>query len=80
MKKGKKQNNVDDPPTPLTTDHFDLTMKRLEDVYLESIKEDVDSVEKSISKIKMCVEIVCVAIAGASILYIIDTAVRLFRI
>ena len=80
-KERKKLNNEDDPPsTPLTVDHFDLTIKRLEDVYLEPIKEDVDSVEKSMSRIKLCVEIVCVAIAGAAIIYVIKTALSFFGI
>ena len=80
-KKERKLNNEDDPPSvSLTTDHFDLTIKRLEDVYLKSIKDDVDSVEKSMSKIKICIEIVGIAIAGAAIIYIIKTILSFFGI
>ena len=81
LKKKRKPSNEDDPPstTPLTTDHFDLTIKRLEDAYLEPIKDDIDSVEKSMSKIKLCVEIVCIAIAGAAIIYVIDTILKLVQ-
>ena len=81
MKRKRKLNNADDPPlTPLTTDHFDLKMERLEDLYLKSIKKDVDSIEKSISKMKVCIEIVSVAIAGAVIIYIITTLLSFFGI
>lgn len=74
LKDRKKQNNPGNPGLcTLTTDHFDLTIKRLEEVYLDHIKEDVESVEKSMSKIKMCVEIVSVAIASAVIVYIANT-------
>ena len=77
MKKRKKRDNPGvPPPAPLTTDHFDLTMKRLEDVYLEPIKDDVDSMEKSISKMKLCIEILSVAIASAAIIYVISTVLN----
>lgn len=82
VKDRKKPNNPHphNPGIALSTDHFDLTMKRLEDLYLNPIQADVDSLEKSMSKIKICVEIVCVAIAGAAIVYVANTLLSLFGI
>lgn len=73
----KKKRRNSDPPAPLTTDHFDLAMKRLEDVYLKSIKAYADSINDSISKMKTYIEIICVAIVSAIIVYIVTTLVGL---
>lgn len=81
MRKKRKSKSKEDNPghVGLTTDHFDLTLKRLEDVYLNPIKKDVDTMNKSVTKMKICIEIVCVAITGAALIYIITSILNFLK-